>query len=124
MSFRDSLREEDQLVLDTLKALALMRARLVEFRRFLLSRLTPLSVEYEVACNDYETGLILSAYVDADLGDGRSVVWWLDVTYDGKIWHIEPRITWNGQDEILPFTSTLINWIMLTAKTPRTPRLS
>ncbi len=91
----------DRITLNWLRTWAHLRSQLAEFRRQLLSSLKPVAVEWAVECNEYESGLVLTAYLDANLGDGRSLVWWLDVTHDGEQWHLAPRVTWNGQDPIL-----------------------
>src|SRR5947209_1015058 len=98
LSFR--ITAADRVTLNWLRTLAHLRSQVAEFRRQLLSRLKPIGVEWAVECNEYESGLVLTVYVDADLGDGRSLVWWLDVTHDGEQWHLDPRVTWNGQDPI------------------------
>jgi hypothetical protein len=91
----------DRITLNWLRTMAHLRSQVAEFRRQLLSSLKPVIVEWGVECNEYESGLVLTVYVDADLGDGRALVWWLDVTHDGERWHLDPRVTWNGQDPIL-----------------------
>ncbi|MCI0457913.1 MAG: hypothetical protein L0Z62_13180 [Gemmataceae bacterium] len=92
----------DRITLNWIRTLAHLRSQLAEFRRQLLYSRKPVGVEWGVECNAYESGLVLTAYVDADLGDGRALVWWLDVTHDGEQWRLDPSVTWNGQDPILP----------------------
>jgi hypothetical protein len=69
------------------------------------------SVTHEMSPKKYGSKLILEAYVDAEMTNGESVGWWLEVHYDGMKWTIRysVRLTHEkGEDVVQNFSDIVV----------------
>ncbi len=102
MSVQTQQPTNNQSASDVLTFLARMREQLADFRRDLLlpreGQTTSItSVLYDVECRQYESGLTLEMWVEAEIEDGDALTWWLDMIYREEGWLLDGRISWNGQ---------------------------
>lgn len=93
----------NQSASEVLTFLASMREQLADFRRTLLlpieGQTTHISdVVYDVECRQYESGLTLEMWTEAQIEGGDALTWWLDMIYRGEVWLLDGRVSWNGQD--------------------------
>lgn len=103
---------ENSQVLEVIQFLALVHERFKRFRRQVAEAFRTNKLDYRIECNNYESGLIVSAYLEVDIDPSRSVVWWLDITPSDGVWNIDPSVRLNGQDVIVPLNETNVSDLM------------
>ena len=80
----DTASEEAARVLS---ALADAYERITGLARELRSRAEVKRVVHELSPRNYKSGPVIEASVDAELHSGRSVSWWLEITW-GEQWEL------------------------------------
>jgi hypothetical protein len=88
-----------------LSALADTHERITGLARELRSHAEVTRVVHELGPRNYKSGPVIEAYVDAELRSGRSVSWWLEITWVEQ-WQVSARILENsaeGQETLRVF---------------------
>ena len=95
----------NQSASEVLAFLARTRDQLADFRRNLLrpregQTASIIAVVYDVECRQYESGLTLEMWAEAEVEDSDALTWWLDMIYGEEGWLLDGRVSWNGQDVV------------------------
>ncbi len=78
-----------------LKLVADLTARLAECSQGFRTRLAALSTCFEVSVKQFESGMAMAAYIEADLDADRTLTWWLEISPLGNQWGAEARVLLN-----------------------------
>lgn len=79
-----------------LNEVAKSNERLITLAQSLRADPEVVEVKRGLDCRNYESGLTLEEYVEAELKDGMAVCWWLDVHQEERRWLISGSISVNG----------------------------
>jgi hypothetical protein len=98
--------------------LANARMGLSEFRKNLEASNIFREVSFSIEFRKYERSVderfktVLEVYLEAYLAnkrdEGDCLVWWLDVTFNGSQWVLEPSVTWDGVEQILKLKNRMV----------------
>lgn len=87
----------------TFELLARVRSQVDAFARRLRSRPDLGNVLADVNCQLFESGLIVSAWIEAEIEPGAVLTWWMDLVPKDVGWALDGRLSWNGRDIIVQF---------------------
>ena len=95
--------KESESAIKVLSLLAKCTERLISLAEHLRARKEVRSVRREWNIRAYRTGPMLETYVEAELNDGRSIAWWLELTWDRRFWRIgySVRISHDQGEDVL-----------------------
>jgi len=63
-------------------------------------------------CRDYQSGITIEAYADAELTSGQSICWWLEVTWNEQHWVIHTSVLVNDE-QARDLTKSLLIAVLL-----------
>ena len=89
---------DDDTARATLELLAGVRSQVDVFARRLRSRPDLGKVLADVDCQLFESGLIVSAWVEAETKPGAAFTWWMDLVPKDASWILDGRLSWDGRD--------------------------
>jgi hypothetical protein len=78
-----------------LSALADTHERITDLARELRLHAEVTRVVHGLSPKTYKSGPVIEGYVDAELRSGRSISWWLEITW-GEQWQVSARILENN----------------------------
>lgn len=55
-------------------------------------------VSHDFECKKYQSGSLIEGYVDLELKNGKSLCWWLEVSWSPENWLIDSRIMINDSE--------------------------
>jgi hypothetical protein len=87
----------------TLELLARIRSQVDAFARQLRYRPNLGRIHADVDCRLFESGLIVSTWIEADTQTGAVLTWWMDLLCKDDDWVLDGRLSWNGRDIIVQF---------------------
>lgn len=94
---------DDNTARVTLDLLARVRSQVDAFARRLRSRPDLGNVLADVDCQLFESGLIVSAWIEAEIEPGAVLTWWMDLVPKDVGWALDGRLSWNGRDIVVEF---------------------
>ena len=103
---------DDQLVLEVLAFLARTQSQVDGFWRHLRewrrAFLETAEVTSAVECRQYETGLVLSIWLEAEVRSGEALTWWMDIAPKDDGWLLDARLSWNGSDVVVQLPERMV----------------
>lgn len=97
---------ESKYVAKFLEAIASNNRKFIELAGALRLQSKVLSVKQGIDCRQYNSGTRIEYYVDAELRNGKSMCWWLEIIWNKECWTIEASVLVNhdqGQDKLKEF---------------------
>jgi hypothetical protein len=94
---------DSHVAVKLLEGLASINSKLLELTEITRNHSKVARVLHSLECREYRTGSVLEGYVDAELENGKSLAWWLEVHWSGDTWAIETKVLLSdssGQDVI------------------------
>jgi len=95
-----------------LESLAHCNEALIELCLSLRSSPHVTNVQRRFDCRAYETGVMIEAYAEAELTNGNSICWWLELNWNEPNWLIEASVLVNdnqGQMTLKEFQDKTAN---------------
>ncbi len=111
------IASSEQASLGVLTFLSQVREQQATFRRKLLSERNGsgpaqsiVDVNSDVECHQYESGLTLEVWLEAQLGgpDADALTFWLDIIHRADGWLLDGRVSWNGQNTIFDMPQLVV----------------
>ncbi len=94
---------DDHTARVTLELLARTHSQVDAFVRRLRSRRNLGRILADVDSHLFESGLTVSAWIEADTQTGAVLTWWMDLLCKNDHWVLDGRLSWNGRDIIVQF---------------------
>jgi hypothetical protein len=89
-----------------LEAIASNNRKFIKLAGTLRSQPNVLSVKQGIDCRQYDSGTRIEYYADAELREGKSICWWLEIIWNKECWTIEASVLIShdqGQDKLKEF---------------------
>lgn len=97
---------ESKFIGSFLEVVALNNRKFLKLAEHLRSHFNVLSVKQDINCQQFESYVSLEIYVDAELRNGKSICWLLEIKWTKESWLIETCVLINhnqGQDKLKSF---------------------
>jgi len=98
---------DDQAALNALAFLARTGSQIDAFRNQ-LKQAADLPVASFVECRYYGSDLYVCVCLEADVAEGKTLTWWLDITPKDTGWRVEASVLWNGRDVVAQVPGQLL----------------
>lgn len=99
---------DDEAALAVLKFLAETGSQLDAFRHQ-IKQAADLPASSFVECRYYGSDLYVCVCLEADIADGKTLTWWLDITPKAEGWRVEASVLWNGRDVVAQVPGQLLS---------------
>jgi len=86
-----------------LEALARCSASFVDLSQTLRASPSVTAVVRGFDCRGYQSGTTVEAYADAELANGQSICWWLEITWNEQHWLIHTSVLVNDEHGQRPY---------------------
>jgi hypothetical protein len=115
----------NQSALEVFAFLAQLTGQIAALRRQLLrsksERGWPITeVSSAVECHQYQSRLVVSAWIEAALATECALTWWLDLEYTEAHWLLCATVSWNGRATVVKLPElTVADFQQVQREAPR-----
>jgi len=99
---------DDEAALAALEFLAETGSQLDAFRHQ-IKQVADLPASSFVECRYYGRDLYVCVCLEADVADGQTLTWWLDITPKDTGWRVEASVLLNGRDVVAQVPGQLLS---------------